>query len=77
MSHDVHVQLVAIKAYFMNEICELKREMKKVSAEVQEKTGKCDSSESTLTDILKPQICVLLEQNSFKLIRVASKTNNY
>ena len=28
MSHDVHVQLAAIKAYFMNEICGLKREMK-------------------------------------------------
>ena len=31
----------------------------------QEKTGKCGSSESTLTKILKSQICILREQNSF------------
>ena len=29
MSYDVHVQLVAIKAYFMNEICELNVKWKK------------------------------------------------
>ena len=63
MSYDVDVQLVAIKAYFMNEIYELKREISQLK--VQEKTGKCDSSESTLTDILKSQICILQEQNSF------------
>ena len=54
MSYDVDVQLVAIKAYFMNEIYELKREISQLK--VQEKTRKCDSSESTLTDILKSQI---------------------
>ena len=37
MSYDVDVQLVAIKAYFMNEIYELKREISKLK--VQEKTG--------------------------------------
>ena len=63
MSYDVDVQLVAIKAYFMNEIYELKREISQLK--VQEKNGKCDSSESTLTDILKSQICILQEQNSF------------
>ena len=63
MSYDVDVQLVAIKAYFMNEIYELKREISQLK--VQEKTGKCDSSESTLTDILKSQIRILQEQNSF------------
>ena len=63
MSYDVDVQLVAIKAYFMNEIYELKREISQLKG--QEKTGKCDSSESTLTDILKSQICILQEQNSF------------
>ena len=63
MSYDVDVQLVAIKAYFMNEIYELKREISQLKG--QEKTGKCDSSELTLTDILKSQICILQEQNSF------------
>ena len=63
MSYDVDVHLVAIKAYFMNEIYELKREISQLK--VQEKTGKCDSSESTLTDILKSRIRILHEQNSF------------
>ena len=63
MSYDVDVQLVVIKTYFMNEIYELKREISQLK--VQEKTEKCDSSESTLTDILKSQICILQEQNSF------------
>ena len=63
MSYHVDVQLVAIKAYFMNEIYELKREISQLKG--REKTGKCDSSESTLTDILKSQICILQEQNSF------------
>ena len=63
MSFDVDVQLVAIKAYYMNEIYELKREISQLK--VQEKTGKCDSSELTLTDILKSQIRILQEQNSF------------
>ena len=62
-SYDADVQLVAIKAYFMNEIYELKREISQLK--VQEKTGKCDSSESTLTVILKSQIRILQEQNSF------------
>ena len=63
MSYDTDVQLVAIKeAYFMNEIYELKREISQLK--VQEKTGKCESSESTLTDILKSQIRILQEQNS-------------
>ena len=57
MSYDVDVQLVAIKAYFINEIYELKREISQLKG--QEKTRKCDSSESTLTDILKSQICIL------------------
>ena len=35
--YDVDVQLVAIKAYLMNEICELKREISLLK--VQEKTG--------------------------------------
>ena len=63
MSYDVDVQLVAIKSYFMNEIYELKREISQLKD--QEKTGKCDSLESTLTDILKSQICILQKQNSF------------
>ena len=63
LSCDVDVHLVTIKAYFMNEIYELKREISQLK--VQEKTGKCDSSESTLTDILKSQIRILQEQNSF------------
>ena len=57
MSYDVDVQLVAIKAYFMNKIYELKCEISQLKG--QEKNGKCDSSESTLTDILKSQICIL------------------
>ena len=61
MSYDVDVQLVAIKAYFMNEIYELKREISQLKC--QEKTS--NSSESTLTDILKSQICISQEQNSF------------
>ena len=60
---NVDVQLVAIKAYFMNEIYELKREISQLKG--QEKTGKCDISESTLTDVLKSQICIFQEQNSF------------
>ena len=63
MSYDVDVQLVVIKTYFMNEIYELKREISQLK--VKEKTGKCDSLESTSTDILKSQICILQEQNSF------------
>ena len=63
MSYDVDVQLVAIKAYFMNEIYELKREISQLK--VQEKTGKCDSTEWSLTDILKSPIRILQEQNSF------------
>ena len=47
----------------MNEIYKLKREISQLK--VQEKIGKCDSAESTLTDILKSQICILQEQNSF------------
>ena len=69
--YDVNVQLVAIKAYFMNKIYEFKREISQLK--VQEKTGKCDSSESTLTDILKSQIRILQEQNSF----IKSKTFRY
>ena len=61
--YDVDVQLAAIKPYFMNKIYEFKREISQLK--VQEKTGKCDSSESTLTDILKSQIRILQEQNSF------------
>ena len=57
MSYDVHVQLVAIKAYLMNEIYELKLEISQLKD--REKAGKCDSSESALTDILKSQICIL------------------
>ena len=57
MSYDVHVQLVAIKPYLMNEIYELKLEISQLKD--REKTGKCDSSESALTDILKSQICIL------------------
>ena len=63
MSYDVDIQLVAIKAYFMSEIYELKHEISQL--EGQKKTGKCDGSESTLRDILKSQICILQEQNSF------------
>ena len=63
ISYDVDVQLVAIKAYLMNEICELKCEISLLK--VWEKTGKCDSSELTLTDILKSEICIFQEQNSF------------
>ena len=63
MSYDVDVQLVTIKAYFMNEIYELKRAISQLKG--REKPRKCDSSESTLTDILKSQICILQEQNSF------------
>ena len=63
MSYDVDVQLVAIKAYFMNEIYELKRAISQLK--VQKKTRNCDSSESNLTDILKSQIRILQEQNSF------------
>ena len=63
MSYDVDVQLVAIKGYFMNEIYELKREISQLKG--QEKTENCDSSEATLTDIFKSQICILQEQNSF------------
>ena len=47
----------------MNEISELKRDISHLK--VQKKAGKCDSSESTLTDILKSQILILQEQNSF------------
>ena len=57
MSYDVHVQLVAIKPYLMNEIYELKLEISQLKD--REKAGKCDSSESALTDILKSQICIL------------------
>ena len=63
MLYDVDVQLVATKPYFMNETYELKRETSQLKG--QEKNGKCDCSESTLTDILKSQICILQEQNSF------------
>ena len=63
MSHDVDVQLVAIKVYFMNEIYEIKREISQLK--VQEKTGKCDSSEWSLADILKSSIRILQEQNPF------------
>ena len=63
MLYHVDVQLVTIKAYFMNEIYELKREISQLK--VHEKTEKCDSSESTLKDFLKSQIRILQEQNSF------------
>ena len=58
MSYDVDIKLVAIKAYFMNEIYELKCEISQLKA--QEK-----NRESTLTDILKSQTCIFQEQNSF------------
>ena len=58
MSYDIDVQLVAIKGYFMNEIYELKPEISQLKG--QEKTGNCDSSESTLTN-LKSQICILFK----------------
>ena len=60
MSHDVDAQLVAINTYFMNEIYELKRETSQLK--LLEKTGKCENSESILTDILKSQICILQER---------------
>ena len=56
ISYDVDVQLVAIRSYLMNEIFELKREISLLK--VQEKIGKCDSSELTLTDIFKSEICI-------------------
>ena len=42
MLYDVDIQLVAIKAYFMSEICELKHEISQL--EGQKKTGKGDGS---------------------------------
>ena len=51
MSYDVDVQLVAIKAYFINEIYELKHEISQLKS--QEKIRTCDSSGSSLTDVLK------------------------
>ena len=54
MSYDVDVQLVAIKAYFTNEIYELKLEISQLNS--QENIGECDSPESILIDILKSQI---------------------
>ena len=63
MSYDVDGQLVAIKVHFMNEIYELEREISQLKD--REKIGNCVSSESTLTNILKTQICILQEQNSF------------
>ena len=63
MSYDVDGQLAAIKVHFMNEIYELEREISQLKG--QEKIGNCVSSESTLTNILKTQICILQEQNSF------------
>ena len=63
MSYDVDGQLAAIKVHFMNEIYELEREISQLKD--REKIGNCVSSESTLTNILKIQICILQEQNSF------------
>ena len=60
MSYDVDVQLVAIKAYFMNEIYKFKREISQLKG--QEKNRKC-YFKMTLTDILKSQICILQGQN--------------
>ena len=74
MSYDVDVQLVAIKAYFMNEIYELKREISQLKG--QEKTGKCDSSESTLTYFEISNLYFARTEFFYK-IRVATKTNNY
>ena len=42
---------------------ELKHEISQLKDK--EKPGKCDSSEQTLMEILKSQICILQEQNSF------------
>ena len=67
--------LVAIKAYFTNEIYELKREINQLKG--QEKTRKCDGSESTWTEILKSQMCYFARTKFFYKIRVATKTNNY
>ena len=47
----------------MNEIYEFKREIGQLKGQV--KTGKCDSSESTSTEILKSKICILQEQYVF------------
>ena len=60
MSYDVDIQLVAINTYLKNEIYELKRQISQLK--VLEKTGKCENSESILTDILKSQICILQER---------------
>ena len=63
MSYDVDGQLAPINVHFMNEIYEFEREISQLKG--QEKIGNCVSSESTLTNILKIQICILQEQNSF------------
>ena len=57
------MQTIAIKAYFINEIYELKREISQLKGQV--KTGKCESLESISTEILKSKICILQEQNAF------------
>ena len=62
MSYDVEVQLVAIKAYFMNEIYEREETWNK-SAESPGKDN--DTSKSALIDILKSQVCILQQQNFF------------
>ena len=56
----------------MKEITELKREISQMKD--QERSRKC---ESTLTDILKSQICILQEQNAFRKFELQRKTYNY
>ena len=76
MSYDVDVQLVAIKAYFMNEIYELKREISQLK--VQEKPGSVAVQNRLLKSQIRIlQIFLLARTEFFYKIRVVSKTNNY
>ena len=70
MSYDVDVQLVATKAYSVNEIYELKREISQLK--VHEKTGKCDFNR-----YFEISNSYLARTEFFYKISVASKTNNY
>ena len=64
LSQNNHIKLVDIKVYFMNEIDELKKEIKRLKQQVNYCRHKLVGENNSKTS-LKSQISFLQEQNSF------------
>lgn len=74
MSHNDAFWEVPIKAYFVNEICEVKREVSQLKGQL--KTVKYESLESNFTEIRNLKLRFAGTKFIYK-VRVATITNYY